>query len=104
METKNYLGSKGNSGLYQFIINKMPKHDIYIEPFFGTGVIASKKKPSPIDNIGIEVDEKLYSEMTMRYPHFNFFNENSIKTINIMQVINLLKINKMHLIIWKLYL
>lgn len=81
METKNYLGSKGNSGLYQFIINKMPKHDIYIEPFFGTGVIASKKKPSPIDNIGIEVDEKLYSEMTMRYPHFNFFNENSIKTI-----------------------
>jgi len=81
IDINNYLGSKGNSGLHQFIINKMPKHDVYIEPFFGTGVIASKKAAAPIDNIGIELDSTLYTSMSMRYLNFSFFNENSLKTI-----------------------
>ncbi len=50
-----YLGKKGGSGIPQFIISKMPKHDIYIEAFLGTGVIMAKKKKAKV-NIGIDKD------------------------------------------------
>lgn len=48
-----YLGSKNISGLYQAIINIMPPHDIYIEPFLGTGYIMRKKMPA-LYSIGID--------------------------------------------------
>ncbi len=43
---ENYLGSKGASGLYQAIINLMPPHDTYIEPFLGAGGILRRKAPA----------------------------------------------------------
>ena len=54
----NYLGRKGGSGVAEWIINKMPKHDVYIECFLGHGVILYKKEPASI-NIGIEKDKDL---------------------------------------------
>ena len=77
IDIDNYLGSKGNSGLYQFIINKMPKHDVYVEAFFGTGVIASKKRVACIDNIGFERISILSSLMSMKYQNFKMVNGNS---------------------------
>lgn len=44
MKVETYKGSKGNSGLYQAIINLMPKHEIYIELFCGKGEIFKRKK------------------------------------------------------------
>ena len=35
----SHIGSKGNSGLPQFIYNKIPDHDFFIEGFAGSGVI-----------------------------------------------------------------
>lgn len=51
----DYLGKKNGSGIPQFIISKMPYHDIYIEGFLGTGVIMAKKEKAKV-NIGIDKD------------------------------------------------
>lgn len=37
---KNYTGNKGMPGLWQFIVNRIPPHDLYYEMFAGSGTIA----------------------------------------------------------------
>ncbi|NOQ31527.1 MAG: DNA adenine methylase [Helicobacteraceae bacterium] len=51
----NYNGGKGASGVHQQIINKMPKHRVYIETHLGGGSILLKKKKASC-NIAIEID------------------------------------------------
>lgn len=48
-----YPGGKGNC--YQQIINQMPPHDVYIEPFLGGGYVMKAKRPAML-NIGVELD------------------------------------------------
>ena len=43
-ELKNYPGAKEGSGIYQTIINELPPHKVYIEPFLGSGTILRYKK------------------------------------------------------------
>lgn len=50
-----YPGGKSSAGVYQRIINQLPPHDLYIEPFLGGGSILRLKKPSR-SSIGIDVD------------------------------------------------
>lgn len=50
-----YPGGKNGAGVYQTIINLMPPHRVYIEPFLGGGAILRLKKPAAV-NIGIDVD------------------------------------------------
>lgn len=52
----NYLGAKSASGAYQAIINLMPPHDTYIEPFLGTGAVM-KKKAAANRNIGVDINQ-----------------------------------------------
>lgn len=52
---ESYFGGKGGSGVYQAIINKIPPHDCYIEPFLGGGSIMMYKRTAGI-NIGIDLD------------------------------------------------
>lgn len=42
----NYPGGKGGSGVYQKLINLIPPHDVYIEPFTGGGNIFERKSPA----------------------------------------------------------
>jgi site-specific DNA-adenine methylase len=49
------LGSKGASGAYQQIISRMPPHDLYIEPFLGTGVIMQRKPPC-LHSVGLDLN------------------------------------------------
>ncbi len=51
-----YKGSKNGAGTYQTIINWLPPHEVYIEPFLGSGAILNNKKPASKRNIGIEID------------------------------------------------
>lgn len=44
LDINNYPGSKYASGSYQQIINRIPPHKTYIEPFVGSGAIFFKKK------------------------------------------------------------
>jgi hypothetical protein len=51
----SYPGGKNGSGVYQTIINLMPPHEVYIEPFLGAGAIMRLKRPAA-RNIGIDLD------------------------------------------------
>ena len=55
-----YPGGKNGSGVYQKIINLMPPHEVYIEPFLGKGAIMRNKQPTA-RNIGIEKDTDVQS-------------------------------------------
>jgi len=50
-----YPGGKNGAGTYQKIINQLPAHRVYIEPFFGSGAIMRAKRPAQI-NIGADLD------------------------------------------------
>jgi len=41
-----YPGGKAGAGVYQAIINQIPPHDTYIEPFLGDGAILRRKRPA----------------------------------------------------------
>lgn len=51
----SYPGGKGGDGVYQALINLMPPHRTYIEPFLGGGAIMRHKKPAFM-SIGIDCD------------------------------------------------
>jgi site-specific DNA-adenine methylase len=54
---KNFYiyGGKSGYGTYQTIINQIPPHEVYIEPFLGGGGIMRRKRPAK-RNIGIDLD------------------------------------------------
>ena len=86
----NYYGGKFYMSSY--IINKIPKHEIYIEPFFGAGAVLFSKKRSPYEIIN-DLDDRLYRfwkcaktnsyEMFKRLENFLFFEKEYIKAFNI---------------------
>ena len=39
-----YQGGKAGDGVYQKIINQIPPHDVYIEPFLGGGAVMLRKR------------------------------------------------------------
>jgi len=51
----SYPGGKNGSGVYQTLINLMPPHQQYIEPFLGMGGVMRHKKPAA-RSIGIDAD------------------------------------------------
>lgn len=54
----NYPGGKNGAGTFQFIINRIPPHKVYIEGFLGSGAILRNKQPAEI-NIGIDRDPEI---------------------------------------------
>lgn len=66
-----YPGGKSGSGAYQTIINNIPPHDIYIEPFLGGGAIMRIKKPAPVMSFGIDADEEAINNFVFPWsaPH-----------------------------------
>ena len=52
----SYFGGKGQDGVYQTIINQIPPHRIYVEPFLGGGSIMLRKRPAE-SNIGLDLCE-----------------------------------------------
>jgi DNA adenine methylase len=55
LQGMSYPGGKNGSGVYQTLINLMPPHDVYIEPFLGGAAIMRLKRPARL-NIGIDLD------------------------------------------------
>jgi hypothetical protein len=56
--TMTYPGGKGSPGVVQKIINQIPPHRVYIEPFLGSGRVILAKKRAQV-SIGVEVDQSV---------------------------------------------
>jgi len=50
-----YPGGKNGGGAYQTLINLMPPHSVYVEPFLGSGAVMRMKRPARL-NIGLDLD------------------------------------------------
>lgn len=48
-----YIGGKSQAGVYQRIINLLPPHRVYLEPFLGGGAILRLKRPAEV-SIGVD--------------------------------------------------
>jgi DNA adenine methylase len=55
-----YPGGKCGAGVYQTIINQIPPHEVYIEPFLGAGAIM-RKKAAAIRSFGVDSDHIVLS-------------------------------------------
>ena len=60
-----YPGGKAGAGVYQQIINQIPPHRVYIEPFLGGGAVMLHKKPA-IVSIGIDSDTAVVSSWSSK--------------------------------------
>lgn len=58
----SYPGGKSASGVYQTLINLMPRHNIYIEPFLGGAAIMQRKRPARW-SIGIDADGRVLTPL-----------------------------------------
>jgi site-specific DNA-adenine methylase len=73
----NYPGGKNGSGVYQAIINLMPPHLTYIEPFLGSGAIMRLKKPA-WSSIGIDIDAAVIKRFTVPIPELELIQEDAL--------------------------
>jgi hypothetical protein len=55
-----YPGGKSGPGVYHRLINLMPPHETYIEPFLGGGAVMRLKRPASY-NIGVDLDADVIS-------------------------------------------
>jgi len=69
-----YPGSKAGSGVYQRIISQMPPHNVYVEPFLGTGAVLWRKRPGRI-NVGIDADPAMVDRACARAAGIDGFGE-----------------------------
>lgn len=66
----SYPGGKGADGTFQRLINCIPPHHHYVEPFLGGGAIMRKKRPAPGLNLGIEKDKEVFQLWRDQAPPF----------------------------------
>lgn len=70
LDINNYPGAKNGSGTYQNIINRIPPHDTYIEPFVGSGAIFKNKRLSEFSFIS-DKNKDVIDQLVMS----DFFND-----------------------------
>lgn len=61
-----YPGGKNAPGVYHAIINQMPPHDVYIEPFAGSAAVLRLKRPAEA-SIAIDRDEDVAKDLLVKY-------------------------------------
>ncbi len=64
---ERYPGSKAGSGMYQRLINLIPPHRIYVEPFLGGGAVMRYKAAAKI-NLGYDLDPRVVAEWQAEAP------------------------------------
>lgn len=78
----NYPGGKNGAGVFQSIINLMPRHDVYIEAFLGSGAVLRNKRPAR-RSIGIEIDPEVCRSFWESPPlrNFKIINGNAVEVL-----------------------
>jgi len=61
---ETYPGGKNGAGVAQKLINQIPPHRVYVEPFLGSGAIMRNIKPAKL-SYGIELDETIYKKWSV---------------------------------------
>lgn len=56
-----YPGGKSAPGVYHRLINLMPPHGVYCEPFLGGGAVMRLKRPADY-NIGVDLDAEVIAQ------------------------------------------
>lgn len=59
-----YPGSKGGMGVVQTIINQLPPHSVYVEPFLGSGAVWRAKRPAAVSLL-MDVDPLTVAAFTL---------------------------------------
>lgn len=62
----SYFGGKGGDGVYQSIINNIPAHRTYIEPFLGAGSIFNHKRLATY-NILLDIDADVIAKFRTKH-------------------------------------
>lgn len=89
-----YYGGKNQDGVYHKIINQIPPHARYIEPFLGGGAIMRRKRPAILENIGIEIDTEAirYFKSVMkdgsRIPNLKIINGDALNRLLLMSEVH----------------
>ena len=65
---RGYRGGKAGAGVYQTLINQMPPHTVYIEPFLGHGAVLLRKRPALL-TIGLDLDPRAVAVVRTRLQH-----------------------------------
>jgi len=79
---ERYYGGKNGPGVYQIIINQIPPHTTYIEPFLGSGAIMRNKKLAQF-NIGIEIDRRVIDLWRKANPkHIELIHGNGLELLS----------------------
>lgn len=74
-----YPGGKNGAGVYQTIINLIPPHDIYIEPFLGGGAVLRKKHPAA-HNFAMDIDPEVLRRFPQRHtPSLTILHANALE-------------------------
>lgn len=60
---RGYPGGKAGAGVYQTIINQMPPHRLYVEPFVGGGAVLRRKRPA-LRSLALDLNED--ARLTLR--------------------------------------
>jgi hypothetical protein len=76
-----YPGGKNGSGTYQKLINLMPPHREYIEPFLGSGAIMRLKRPAT-SSIGIDSDEHVMKNFRATVPGLTLLNVDALRWLS----------------------
>lgn len=58
---RKYPGGKNAPGTYQQIINLIPPHDVFVEPFVGSGAVFINKRPADI-NVVNDINPRIAAE------------------------------------------
>jgi D12 class N6 adenine-specific DNA methyltransferase len=81
LQTMAYFGGKAGSGVFQTLINLMPPHEVYIEPFLGGGAVMRMKRPARL-NIGIDLNAAVIAKASggIQYRQFQRARPNALET------------------------
>jgi hypothetical protein len=55
----SYPGGKGSDGTIHKLINAIPPHHHYVEPFVGGGAVVRHKRPAPLSNTVLDLDKNV---------------------------------------------
>lgn len=82
-----YPGGKNGAGVYQTIINQMPPHLVYIEPFVGSGAILRSKKAAALATIAADLDRACLEALKDQTQGVEFYNLDAFELLRQLEVI-----------------